>query len=137
MSATQEATPTDSDMSDSDGIYTIWPQTGQEATPTDPEMTDYLADWPQTGLTGGDEQALDAVFKPEFVQAIKAFQGGVTTGVGPLARAMGALAKMGLLTVFCDNAEQALHEQPSGTNAFHIDVTSACANGNVQLNCDV
>ena len=86
----------------------------------------------QDEIAAEHQRALDAVFKPEFVQALLAGD-----GIGPLARALGALARMGQLTVFCRNAQPRLHQQADGTISFQTEVTSACPNGNVQLNCEV
>jgi len=90
----------------------------------------------QAEMAAEQMRALDAVFKPEFVQALLRVSGGVTTAIGPLARAMGALARMELLTVFCHHSEEHRTEQTDGAICFHADVTSACPNGNVQLNCE-
>ena len=90
----------------------------------------------QAEMAAEQRRALDAVFKPEFVEALLRVSGGVTTALGPLARAMGALARMDLLTVFCHHSEEHRTEQTDGTICFHADVTSACPNGNVQLNCE-
>ena len=77
-----------------------------------------------------DEQLaiLNAVFKPEVVEML------TERHVSTLARAIDVLAQLGLLTAFCSDAQNHVHEQQDGTTSFHADVTSAGINGNVQLN---
>ena len=57
---------------------------------------------------------------------------------GPLSEALDVLADRGLLTLYCPDARPIrMYGQNSGSLAFQAPITSACHNGNVQLNSEI